>query len=256
MAKKKKEGAAASPKDQVTRLHGKKYAASFAQVNRDKSYTLNEAFDLIIKLANAKFDETIDAAFVLGIDTKQGDQQVRGATGLPHGTGKTLRIAVVAKGDKAKEAEAAGADVVGAEDLIERIQGGFLDFDKLIATPDMMVAISKVGKILGPRDLMPNPKLGTVTVNVGQAINEQRKGKVEYRAEKAGIVHVKFGKKSFGSQKLKENFLAVAGAVIRAKPQTSKGTYLKNVTIASTMSPGIRLDIADMTATIGGGEGK
>lgn len=251
MAKKKKEGAAASPKDPITKLHGKKYAASAKLVDRNKSYSLNEAFDLITKLASAKFDETIDAAFVLGVDTKQGDQQVRGATGLPHGTGKTLRIAVVAKGDKAKEAEAAGADVVGAEDLIERIQGGFLEFDKLIATPDMMVAISKVGKILGPRDLMPNPKLGTVTVNVGQAIAEQRKGKVEYRAEKAGIVHVKFGKKSFGSQKLKENFVAVAGAILRAKPQTSKGTYMKGITISSTMSPGIRIDVADALAVLG-----
>jgi large subunit ribosomal protein L1 len=251
MAKKKKEGAAASPKDPITKQFGKKYASSAKLVDQTKSYSLNEAFDLITKIANAKFDETIDAAFVLGIDTKQGDQQVRGATGLPHGTGKTLRIAVVAKGDKAKEAEAAGADIVGAEDLIEKIQGGFLDFDKLIATPDMMVAISKVGKILGPRDLMPNPKLGTVTVNVGQAIAEQRKGKVEYRAEKAGIVHVKFGKKSFGSQKLKENFVAVAGAIMRAKPQTSKGTYMKGITISSTMSPGIRLDVSDALAVIG-----
>ena len=185
------------------------------------------------------------------MDTKQGDQQVRGAVVLPHGTGKKLRIAVVAKGEKAKEAESAGADVIGAEDLIEKIQGGFLDFDKLIATPDMMVAISKVGKILGPRDLMPNPKLGTVTVDVSRAINEQRKGKVEYRAEKAGLVHVKVGKKSFGSQKLKENFLAVAGAVIRSKPPTSKGTYLKAITIASTMGPGIMLDVSDATATAG-----
>jgi large subunit ribosomal protein L1 len=163
---------------------------------------------------------------------------------LPHGTGKKLKIAVVAKGEKAKEAEAAGADIVGSDDLIEKIQGGFLDFDKLIATPDMMVAISKVGKILGPRDLMPNPKLGTVTLDVAKAINEQRKGKVEYRAEKAGIVHVKVGKKSFGAQKLKENFLAVAGAVMRSKPPTSKGTYLKAITIASTMGPGIKLDVA------------
>lgn len=252
MAKKKKEGAEArAPKDPIAKQHGKKYAASFVQVDQNKSYNINEAFDLVTKIATAKFDETIDAAFVLGVDTKQGDQQVRGATGLPHGTGKTLRIAVVAKGDKAKEAEAAGADIVGAEDLIERIQGGFLEFDKLIATPDMMVAISKVGKILGPRDLMPNPKLGTVTVNVGAAIAEQRKGKVEYRAEKAGIVHVKFGKKSFGSQKLKENFLAVAGAILRAKPATSKGTYVQGITISSTMSPGIRLDVADTLATIG-----
>ncbi len=229
--------------------HGKKYAAAFEQVDATKAYTLDEAFGLICKIAGAKFDETVDAAFRLGVDTKQGDQQVRGAIVLPHGTGKTLRIAVVAKGDKAKEAHAAGADIVGAEDLIEKIQGGFLEFDKLIATPDMMVAISKVGKILGPRDLMPNPKLGTVTVDLNKAINEQRKGKVEYRAEKAGIVHVKIGKKSFGAQKLKDNFLAVAGAIMRAKPPTSKGTYLRSITVSATMSPGIRLEVSEASSS-------
>jgi len=250
---KKKEGAegatkSAQPKDPIARRHGKRYAAALKQVDLTKSYMTNEAFDLLCKIAGAKFDETIDAAFTLGVDTKQGDQQVRGAVVLPHGTGKSLRIAVVAKGDKAKEAEAAGADMVGSDDLITKIQGGFLDFDVLIATPDMMVAISKVGKILGPRNLMPNPKLGTVTLDVAKAINEQKKGKVEYRAEKAGIVHVKIGKKSFGAQKLKDNFMAVAGAVMRAKPPTSKGTYMKAITIAATMSPGIKLDIADATA--------
>ena len=246
MAKKKADAAekAGTPKDPITKKYGKRYAAAAAQVDPAKIYGLDQAFELLCKLSSAKFDETVDAAFSLGVDTKQGDQQVRGAVVLPHGTGKKLKIAVVAKGEKAKEAEAAGADIVGADDLIEKIQGGFLDFDKLIATPDMMVAISKVGKILGPRDLMPNPKLGTVTLDVAKAINEQRKGKVEYRAEKAGIVHVKVGKKSFGAQKLKENFLAVAGAVMRSKPPTSKGTYLKAITIASTMSPGIKLDVA------------
>jgi len=244
---KKKDGAEKAPKNPIAVKHGKKYAAAFVQVDAAKIYKLDEAFDLVCKIAGAKFDETVDAAFMLGVDTKQGDQQVRGAVVLPHGTGKTLRIAVVAKGEKAKEAEAAGADIIGAEDLIEKIQGGFLDFDKLIATPDMMVAISKVGKILGPRDLMPNPKLGTVTVDVTKAITEQRKGKAEYRAEKAGIVHVKVGKKSFGPQKLKENFLAVAGALLRAKPPTSKGTYMKAISIAATMSPGIKLDVSDAT---------
>ena len=246
MAKKKADAAekAGTPKDPITKRYGKRYAAAAAQVDPVKIYGIDQAFELLCKLNSAKFDETIDAAFSLGVDTKQGDQQVRGAVVLPHGTGKKLKIAVVAKGEKAKEAEAAGADIVGADDLIEKIQGGFLDFDKLIATPDMMVAISKVGKILGPRDLMPNPKLGTVTLDVAKAINEQRKGKVEYRAEKAGIVHVKVGKKSFGAQKLKENFLAVAGAVMRSKPPTSKGTYLKAITIASTMGPGIKLDVA------------
>ena len=248
---KKKEGSAekAASKNPIAKKHGKKYAAAFALVDQDKSYKLDEAFELICKIAGAKFDETVDAAFILGVDTKQGDQQVRGAVVLPHGTGKALRIAVVAKGEKAKEAHAAGADVVGAEDLIERIQGGFLEFDKLIATPDMMVAISKVGKILGPRDLMPNPKLGTVTLDVTKAVNEQRKGKAEYRAEKAGIVHVKVGKKSFGAQKLKENFLAVTGAILRAKPPTSKGTYVQGITIAATMSPGITLEVSDATSS-------
>ncbi len=248
---KKKDGAAKAPKNPIAAKFGKRYASAFAMVDADKSYKLDEAFELICKLSSAKFDETVEAAFNLGVDTKQGDQQVRGAVVLPHGTGKKLRIAVVAKGEKAKEAEAAGADIVGSDDLIEKIQGGFLDFDKLIATPDMMVAISKVGKILGPRDLMPNPKLGTVTVDVSKAINEQRKGKVEYRAEKAGIVHVKVGKKSFGSQKLKENFLAVVGAVLRSKPPTSKGTYLQALTIASTMGPGIQLDVSDATSNAG-----
>jgi large subunit ribosomal protein L1 len=248
---KKKEGSAdkAASKSPIAKKHGKKYAAAFALVDQDKIYSLDEAFELVCKIAGAKFDETVDAAFVLGVDTKQGDQQVRGAVVLPHGTGKSLRIAVVAKGEKAKEAHAAGADIVGAEDLIERIQGGFLDFDKLIATPDMMVAISKVGKILGPRDLMPNPKLGTVTLNVTQAVNEQRKGKAEYRAEKAGIVHVKVGKKSFGAQKLKENFLAVTNAILRAKPPTSKGTYVQGITIAATMSPGITVEVSDATSS-------
>lgn len=245
---KKKEGAAAHAKDAIAKKHGKKYSAAIKQVDLEKTYATTEAFELICKIAGAKFDETVDAAFVLGIDTKQGDQQVRGAIVLPHGTGKSLKIAVVAKGDKAKEAEAAGADFVGSDDLVAQIQGGFMGFDVLIATPDMMVALSKVAKVLGPRGLMPNPKLGTVTLDVAKAIGEQKKGKVEYRAEKAGIVHVKIGKKSFGAQKLKENFLAIAGAVLRSKPPTSKGVYMKNITIAATMSPGVRLDIADATA--------
>jgi large subunit ribosomal protein L1 len=244
---KKKEGAekASFKKDPITKKHGKKYSAAFAQVDTTQSYSAADAFELVCKIAGAKFDETVDAAFVLGVDTKQGDQQVRGAVVLPHGTGKALKIAVVAKGDKAKEAEAAGADFVGADDLVAQIQGGFMGFDVLIATPDMMVALSKVAKVLGPRGLMPNPKLGTVTPDVAKAINEQKKGKVEYRAEKAGIVHVKIGKKSFGPQKLKENFMAVAGAVLRSKPPTSKGTYMKGITISATMSPGVRMDVSD-----------
>src|SRR3954471_23354399 len=188
--------------------HGKKYCTALEKVETNKKYTVNEAFDLLPQVAYAKFDETVDVAFSLGVDPKHSDQMVRGAIVLPNGTGKTARIAVLAKGDKAKEAEAAGADVVGSDDLIEKIQGGWLEFDKMIATPDMMVAVSKVGKILGPRGLMPNPKLGTVTFEVAKAIKEQKLGKVEYRTEKTGIIHVAIGKKSFGPQKLQENFVA------------------------------------------------
>lgn len=228
--------------------HGKKYSQAATLVDRTKKYSVNEAFDLLPKLSYAKFDETVDVAFNLGVDPKQSDQMVRGAVVLPHGTGKSERIAVVAKGDRARDAEAAGADVVGAEDLIERIGGGWLEFDKLIATPDMMVALSKIGKILGPKGLMPNPKLGTVTMDVGKAVSEQKKGKVEFRAEKSGIVHVKIGKKSFGAQKLRENFVALTGVILKAKPPTSKGTYLQKVTLSTTMSPGISIDALDTQA--------
>jgi large subunit ribosomal protein L1 len=221
---------------------GKNYANALAKLELSKLYGLDEAFELLPKLAFAKFDESVDVSFGLGVDPKHADQMVRGALVLPHGVGKSARIAVLAKGDKAREAEAAGADVVGSDDLIEKISGGWLEFDKLIATPDMMVALSKVAKILGPRGLMPNPKLGTVTVDVTKAIKEQKLGKIEYRTEKTGIIHVMIGKKSFGSQKLKENFLAISAAILRAKPPTSKGTYLRSVTVSTTMSPGISLD--------------
>lgn len=226
--------------------HGKKYSAANEKVQLGKAYTVKEAFELLPQVAFAKFDETVDIAFNLGVDPKHADQMVRGALSLPHGIGKTVKVAVLAKGEKAKEAQAAGADIVGADDLIEKIQGGFMDFDKLIATPDMMVAVSKVGKILGPRNLMPNPKLGTVTMAVGQAVAEQKKGKVEYRTEKTGIVHVKIGKKSFGSDKLRENFIALSAQILKAKPATSKGTYIKNVTLSSTMSPPIKMDTQDV----------
>jgi len=222
--------------------HGKKYSAATEKVVFGKAYTVKEAFDIIPQIAYAKFDETVDVAYNLGVDPKHADQMVRGAIALPHGIGKTVKVAVLAKGEKAKEAQAAGADIVGADDLIEKIQGGFLDFDKLIATPDMMVAVSKVGKILGPRNLMPNPKLGTVTMAVGQAVSEQKKGKIEYRTEKTGIIHVKIGKKSFGADKLRENFLALTSVIIKAKPHTSKGSYLKNITVSTTMSPPVKLD--------------
>jgi large subunit ribosomal protein L1 len=229
---------------------GKKYAAALAKVVFGKSYSISEGFKLLPEVAYAKFDETVDVAFNLGVDPKHADQMVRGALVLPHGTGKTLRVAVLAKGDKAREATEAGADTVGAEDLIEKINGGWLEFDKMIATPDMMVALSKVAKILGPRGLMPNPKLGTVTPNVTNAIREQKLGKVEYRTEKTGIIHVVIGKKSFGAQKLQENFNAVTAAIVKAKPPTSKGTYMKSVILSTTMSPGIKLD-ANETLSIG-----
>lgn len=231
--------------------HGKKYFAALDKLDESKRYGVVEAFDLLPGIAFAKFDETVDVAINLGVDPKHADQMVRGAMVLPHGTGKTARVVVLAKGDKAREAEAAGADLVGSDDVIEKITGGWLEFDKMIATPDMMVAVSKVGKILGPRGLMPNPKLGTVTFDVAKAVKEQKLGKVEYRTEKTGIIHVALGKKSFGGQKLRENFLAVAQAVLKAKPPTSKGTYLKNVTLSTTMSPGIPLDTADVTAQAG-----
>jgi len=233
--------------------HGKKYAEALKKLETGKKYPVNEAFRLLPEVAYAKFDETVDVALNLGVDPKHADQMVRGALVLPNGIGKTSKVAVLAKGDKSREAEAAGADIVGAEDLIEKIQGGWMDFDKLIATPDMMVAVSKVGKILGPRGLMPNPKLGTVTFDVAKAIKEQKLGKIEYRTEKTGIVHVPIGKKSFGPEKLKENFLAILGAIVKAKPPTSKGTFLKNITLSATMSPGISIDPADAAAVAGVG---
>lgn len=231
---------------------GKKFKAVHAKVDSAKKYSVKDAFDLLPDLCFAKFDETVDVAFRLGIDPKHADQQVRGALVLPHGIGKTVRIAVLAKGERAKDAEKAGADFVGADDLIEKIQGGWLDFDRLIATPDLMVAVSKVGKILGPRGLMPNPKLGTVTMDVTNAVKDQKLGKVEYRAEKTGIIHVPIGKKSFGSDKLRENFNVMAGQILRAKPPTSKGQYMRSVVLSATMSPGISLDPADVTAVAGG----
>jgi large subunit ribosomal protein L1 len=233
--------------------HGKKYSQAAEKIQVGKKYTVTEAFKLLPEVAFAKFDETVDVAFKLGVDPKHADQMVRGALVLPHGIGKTGRGAVLAKGEKAKEAEAAGADVVGADDLIEKIAGGWMEFDKMIATPDMMIAVSKVGKILGPRGLMPNPKLGTVTFDVSKAVKEQKLGKMEYRTEKTGIIHVGIGKKSFGSQKLQDNFATLAAALIKAKPPTSKGVYLQNITISTTMSPGIALDASDVMSSSGGG---
>jgi len=220
---------------------GKKWTAAAALVG-PKAYGLHEAVDLVKRTAYAKFDETVEMALRLGVDPKRSDQMVRGSAVLPHGTGVKVRILVFAKGEKEKEARDAGADFVGGDELIEKVKGGWLEFDKAIATPDLMGAVGKLGKVLGPRGLMPNPKTGTVTFEVAKAINEIRKGRVEYKVEKAGIVHVRVGKVSFDANKLYENAKTILESVIKAKPASSKGRYLKSVTLSSTMGPGIALD--------------
>ena len=221
---------------------GKKYLEKLALIDRLKRYSLDEGLDLLEQVAYANFDESVEAAFRLGVDPRHADQMVRGTVILPHGTGKSVRVLVFAKGEKEKEAQEAGADYVGAEDLIEKIKGGWLDFDKAIATPDMMGTVSKIGRILGPRGLMPNPKVGTVTFDVGKAVKELKTGKVEFRTEKTGIVHTIIGKRSFGKEKLRENFLTLLDTLIRMKPASSKGAYLRGIALSTTMSPGIKLD--------------
>ena len=228
--------------------HGKKYTTNRGKVDRLKHYPLDEAVQLVKDCSYTKFDEGVDVAINLGVNPKYSDQMVRGAVVLPHGTGKKVRVAVFAKGDKAKEAQDAGADVIGAEDLAEKIEGGFLDFEKVIATPDMMRIVGKLGKILGSRGLMPNPKVGTVTFDIGKAVAECKGGKVEFRVEKEGIVHVSVGKVSFPVENLKQNVLALIEAIVKAKPSSAKGTYLKAVTISSTMGPGVKLDAVDLAA--------
>ncbi len=221
----------------------KRFKQAAEPVDPDRTYSLAEAVELIKNAPAAKFDESVELAINLGVDPKHADQMVRGALVLPHGVGKSVRVIVFAKGDKEKEAQEAGADVVGAEDLAKKIQDeGWLEFDRAIATPDMMGVVGRLGKVLGPRGLMPNPKLGTVTMDVGQAVREQKSGKVEYRVEKAGIVHVAVGKKSFEPQQLVENASALLDAILKAKPAASKGTYLKKVCVSTTMGPGIRID--------------
>jgi large subunit ribosomal protein L1 len=221
---------------------GKRLREVREKVNKDIVYTPLGAVGLAKELSTAKFDETVEAHFRLGIDTRQADQQVRGSVSLPNGTGKNVRVAVFASGEKAREAEAAGADVVGDDDLIEKISGGFLDFDATVATPDMMAKVGRLGKILGTRGLMPNPKLGTVTMDVGRVVKELKAGKVEYRADKFGIAHVGIGKVSFTTEQLVENYGAVLNEIVRAKPSSSKGRYIKSITLATTMGPGIRVD--------------
>lgn len=221
---------------------GKKYAAAVASIEPGLLYTPLAAIRLGKEVAPARFDESVEVHFRLGIDTRQAEQQVRGSVVLPHGTGKTVRVAVFAQGEKAREAEAAGADVVGDDELIERIQKGFLDFDATVATPDMMSKVGRLGKILGTRGLMPNPKLGTVTMDVDRVVKELKAGKVEYRADKYGIAHVAIGKKSFSDEALVENYGAVLDEILRAKPSSSKGRYVKSITLTTTMGPGIPVD--------------
>jgi large subunit ribosomal protein L1 len=220
----------------------KRLKATEALIDRTKSYTVAEAMEIVKKAPAAKFDESVDLSLRLGVDPKHADQMVRGAIVLPHGIGKEVRVAVFAKGDKEREAREAGADVVGAEDLVEKIQGGFMDFDSTIATPDLMGQVGRLGKVLGPRGLMPNPKLGTVTFDVGRTVREVKAGKVEFRVDKAGNIHVQVGKKSFPQENLVANAMALLEAVVKAKPAASKGVYLRSLTLSTTMGPGIPVD--------------
>ncbi len=227
---------------------GKKYEEASKLFDKEKRYSVEEACALVGKTAKKKFDETIDVAINLGVDPKHADQMVRGAVVLPHGIGKSVRVAVFAKGDKAREAQEAGADVVGAEDLAAKVQEGWMEFDVAIATPDMMGVVGRLGKVLGPRGLMPNPKVGTVTQDVTKAVRESKAGKVEFRVEKAGIVHVQVGKANFEAKKLQDNLNTLLDTIMRAKPATAKGNYLKGVSVSTTMGPGIRLDTQAITA--------
>jgi large subunit ribosomal protein L1 len=219
-------------------------------VDRERKYSVEEACALVIKAKYAKFDETVDLAVRLGVNPKHADQMVRGAIVLPHGTGKSVRVLVFAKGDKEREAREAGADFAGSDDLVAKVSEGFLDFDRVIATPDMMGAVGKLGRVLGPRGLMPNPKVGTVTFDVGAAVRDAKGGKIEYRVEKAGIVHARIGKASFNDQALSDNAKALIGALVRQKPSTAKGNYLRSITVSSTMGPGIKIDPAQFISAV------
>ena len=220
----------------------KRYDAAAAKVAPDKQHTLEEAIGVLKQMPAAKFDESVDLSFRLGVDPKHADQMVRGAVVLPHGIGKTVRVAVFAKGEKEREAREAGADVVGAEDLVEKVQGGFMEFDTTIATPDLMGQVGRLGKVLGPRGLMPNPKLGTVTFDISRAVREAKAGKIEFRVDKAGNIHTPVGKRSFNEQQLRDNAMALIEAIVRAKPAAAKGVYLRTMTVSSTMSPGVPID--------------
>ena len=228
---------------------GKKYAEAVKLIEADKFYEPVEGIELVKKTATAKFDETIEIAFNLNVDPKYADQQVRGAVVLPHGTGKTQRVLVFAKGDKIKEAEDAGADIVGSEELVAKVQGGFSDFDVVVATPDMMGQVGRLGKILGPKGLMPNPKVGTVTPDVARAVSEIKAGKIEYRTDKAGIIACPIGKASFDAAKLLDNFRTIVDTIVKAKPAAAKGQYIKTVTLSSTMGPGVPMNVFKLTST-------
>jgi len=229
-------------------MAGKKYENAAKNIDREKRYTLEEALKLVVANKVAKFDETVELSIRLGVDPRQADQNVRGTVVMPNGTGKVARVLVLAKGEKEKEARDAGADIVGGDDIIKRIQEeNWLEFDRVIATPDIMGAVGRIGKILGPRGLMPNPRVGTVTFDVAKAVQEVKAGKVDYRVDKAGVVHAGIGKTSFGEEKLAENAHALLGAIVRAKPSSAKGNYVKSVAVSSTMGPGVRIDPASAT---------
>jgi large subunit ribosomal protein L1 len=232
-------------------MAGKKYKEAEKKIDRDHRYTLEEAVKLVIGNKVAKFDETVELAVRLGVDPRQADQNVRGTVVLPHGTGKVARVLVIAKGDKEREAREAGADFVGGDDIIKKIQEeNWLDFDRVIATPDMMGQVGRIGKILGPRGLMPNPKVGTVTFDVAKAVGEVKAGKVDYRVDKAGVVHARIGKLSFGEGKLLENANSLLGAIMRAKPSSAKGNYVRSVALSSTMGPGVKVDTASAARVV------
>ena len=225
---------------------GKKYTEARKKIEPGKRYPLRDAVELMVGTAQTKFDETVDAAIRLGVDPKHADQMVRGSVALPHGLGKNVTVLVFAKGEKEKEARDAGADYAGSDDLVEKIKGGWLEFDRVVATPDMMGTVGKLGKVLGPRGLMPNPKVGTVTFDVGKVVKELKAGKVEFRVEKAGIVHTPVGKASFGVDKLQDNVTALLETIIKLKPASSKGTYLKSISLSTTMGPGVKVDPLDI----------
>lgn len=230
---------------------GKKYRTAVDKVEKREKYTVDDAVGLVKDMAFAKFDESVELAFKLGVNPKHADQMVRGAVSLPHGTGKTVRVVVFAKGEKEKEAQDAGADFVGAEDLVEKIQKeNWLDFDAAVATPDMMAHVGKIGRLLGPRGLMPNPKVGTVTFDVGKTVSELKAGRVEFRTEKAGVVHMPVGKISFDADKLKENVMKAIDTIVKLRPQTAKGTYMQSLYISSTMGPGVEIDTAAAQAQL------